>query len=135
MLPEDKKYATDSYVDPESGRTTVDVSDLGISMDDLGKKGWASPENVHPQVMSHLLSIGCSANLESSEHSRCTALFNKLINSLTFDEQEGEEGRPAFVKADGTIDWDVMAKDVQMQEQREGLERAMRAADAPPMDV
>jgi hypothetical protein len=39
------------------------------------------------------------------------------------------------VKADGTIDWDAMAKDVQMQEQREGLERAMRAADAPPMDV
>lgn len=65
MLPEDKKYATDSYVDPESGRTTVDVSDLGISMGDLGKKGWASPENVHPQVMSNLLSIGCSAILES----------------------------------------------------------------------
>jgi hypothetical protein len=50
LLPEDKKYATDSFVDPESGRTTVDVSDLGISMGDLGKKGWNSPENVHPQV-------------------------------------------------------------------------------------
>jgi len=66
MLPEDKKYATDSYVDPESGRTTVDVSDLGISMGDLGKKGRASPDNVHPQVKLHQLSVGCSAILKSS---------------------------------------------------------------------
>ncbi len=36
------------YTDPLSGRLTVDVSDLGLSMNDLGKKGWVDPENVHP---------------------------------------------------------------------------------------
>jgi hypothetical protein len=38
-----------SYTDPETGRVTVDVADLGVKMDDIGKKGWADPENVHPK--------------------------------------------------------------------------------------
>ena len=43
-----QRYPTEPYIDPVTNRLSVDVSDLGLSMDDLGKTGWAEPDRVHP---------------------------------------------------------------------------------------
>jgi hypothetical protein len=43
-----KNMPNEPYVDPITGRVTLDVSDLKLDMADLGKPGWAEPERVHP---------------------------------------------------------------------------------------
>ena len=44
-----QKLRNEPYVDPDTGKLSVDVSDLGVNMDDIGKKGWADVDRVHPE--------------------------------------------------------------------------------------
>ena len=45
---ETPRYITDPYTDPVTGKTMVDVTDLGVTMGDLGNNGWADAGKVHP---------------------------------------------------------------------------------------